>query len=118
MKTLKQLAESWRGQKTMTVNGKTGRIISSVDTEQCADELDDWIAENQPDWVQITENENTWPDPEIRVARYIVIRANVNDTEDINYVLGKQAIAMFRRPAWLVWWRPLTPYDRPPQEDE
>ena len=73
-------------------------------------------AENMPNWVQITEDESTWPeagtDTFMRIWSYDAndwgrpwVQTNNGDCSDDCYQ-GRNGD---------VWWRLLTDFDRPPQ---
>jgi hypothetical protein len=106
MKTLQELSAELRAQYARGPNYAPSGI-------EVVDQLDAWIAENMPPWVEITEDDDSWPD--YGQAFYL---APTNGGHPATYQVWTckdgMTTSLSTDGRWS--WRPLNAYDTPQGE--
>ena len=115
---LTELVKQWRSQNACVRSNLLPAEAEGMDVgydwreairmrSDCADDLESLIAEHMT-WVQIAEDESTWPD-----SGQDVMLACWYD----GWVIANASFETEYANDWLCdWWRPLNDNDRPPQE--
>ena len=103
---LTELVKQWREEAIRASDEDRYEAVAII--RDCADELEDYIADNK--WVQITEDEGTWPDG----INLVLSCVNLDDGTLSNPRVMRCGYGKH----WIgYWYRPLNDNDYPPKED-